>query len=108
MSTAAAEVLEGALARLERDGWNQGPYIEPEKTMPMMSGCDPCCAQIAVARAMGYMGNHDLWLESIGFLARAIDAEHPTVIVRWNDQAGRTFDEVRTAFQRAIEAARAA
>lgn len=106
----AADVLRSALAELRRslnedgNGWAQGQF----------GGGDRCkCALGAINITSDDMGcTEHSEAGARKALCDAIGAEVGTygpgaTIINWNDTPGRTFPEVESAFERAIELAEA-
>ncbi|WP_078313745.1 DUF6197 family protein [Mycobacteroides chelonae] len=98
------EVLQAALALLRKNGWRQrrfGDYGQP------------CCT----VGAFIYSGSDHPWTTKSGVIDRALSLVSqsvggPTQVVepflyQWNDADGRTFVDIETAFERAIELAEA-
>lgn len=89
-----AEDLRNGLAKLERVGWTQGVYA---------NASGRCCAMGAL--------NHSWYVDDCAyFLNQAIggEPEFPDELAhvfRWNDVPGRTFEEVKAVYLKAIELA---
>jgi hypothetical protein len=99
MSAQVAADLRAAAEVLERDGWTQGVYHDLE------SGCR--CAQGALDSIYGAHeaeGSYDQAVEEAAndHLAAVIGTPR---IISWNDEPGRTADEVIAALRAAADAA---
>lgn len=97
------EVLLGAAQVLETRGWCQKQYVDKR-------GC--CCMSGAMQFAMGFDPRTDdmwrsdmsrIWLEAIAAVESQMGAMD--TVIRWNDQQGRTVEEVLSVLEKAAEAA---
>ena len=103
MSAQVAADLRAAAEVLERGGWTQGRYYRPE------TGC-----RCAIGAIVAVLGGHDTeftipdeaqprWRAVEG----ALEAHLNHFIDIWNDEPGRTADEVIAALRAAADAAEA-
>lgn len=98
------ETLRGAIALLDERGWIQGSGCGPD---------DEVCAATSLSGAMlvapgtptfrygRYQVVADAIIESQG-IRRAFSMPNDSLI-EWNDEPGRTLDEVKAAFQGTID-----
>jgi hypothetical protein len=96
MTAKTAADLRAAADVLRRDGWTQGKFHDAE------TGCHCAAGALEVATAADISGR---WLDSV----RALSAQlritpGPISVYRWNDDPGRTADEVLAALEAAAEA----
>ncbi|WP_100466692.1 DUF6197 family protein [Mycobacteroides abscessus] len=106
----AADVLRGALAELRRpidpltgNGWQRGGYGTRDT-------CKCSAGAIYVAGGDSPRGTpHNRVLAAFSVLAKVVGYPGASEgkIIHWNDQPSRTFPEVESAFERAIELAEA-
>ena len=91
----ASLVLDASADVLDRDGWNQGSYVEEHGTR---------CLVGAVKKV-----EHDFEIrrECYDFL-HAVIGEPRTYLTDWNDRDGRTKDEVTAALRKAAKLAKQA
>ena len=82
-----SEVLSGALKTLQAHGWIQGSYGDTESGLCSLGAID---AQYPP---------HDVLMDAYRMFS---DVVGEPVIARWNDAEGRTFEQVESAFRRAI------
>ncbi|MFA4084832.1 hypothetical protein ONA92_24335 [Mycobacteroides salmoniphilum] len=109
-TASAADVLRGALAELRRpidpltgNGWQRGGYGTRDT-------CKCSAGAIYVAGGDSPRGTpHSRVLAAFSVLAKVVGYPGASEgkIIHWNDQPSRTFPEVESAFERAIELAEA-
>lgn len=101
-----AEVLRAALAKLDRGKtWAKGQLAYDaygESIGPTDVRACRWCAIGAVRAAAAPMG-WGKWNDSLDLLGQVVGA----IISRWNDEDGRTWEQVQDAFERAIKHAEA-
>lgn len=86
----SVEQIDRAMATLEKKGWAQGDY---------QIGADgPVCSM----GALRY--DQRVWVKTLGYVAEAMGVAVEE-IDDWNDQPGRTVEEVKAAFRRARDLA---
>ena len=105
-----AEVLDAAADRIERDGWHQGDFFADQPSLPSFDESDiarvlkakpqPCCVMGAlIAEADGDM---ELAEDRAGRLLELhLGLSYISQVPQWNDEAGRTKEEVVAALRAA-------
>jgi len=105
MSNAVADHLQRVLDHLRKNGWRQFP---DDILLPPAG--EPCCVTMAVAHEGSCNDCNNVVR---GHIERAIEALLPDTLpvgrdrlILWNDAPGRTFAQVETVIERAIQDAR--
>lgn len=104
-----ADILDSAADIIERNGWWQGYYYDLGTDLPKRER--PCCARGAInLAANGRTPDRlsDVGQDALGVLERflGISGDHPNSVADWNDDAGRTAEQVVAALRSAAAAER--
>lgn len=90
--------LRAAAEVLRRDGWTKGTFTD---------ACGSHCVAGALSVVVG-TGIADRWRDGIELLCQTVGVKPwPTNAYHWNDEPGRTADEVIAALLAAADAAEA-
>lgn len=92
--SALQAVLLGAADVLERDGWCQGEGIDDDGRRCIVSA-------LGAASGTGFEGGR-LWTESNLAVRRQLNNDE--LLSTWNDEPGRTIDEVTALLRATAEA----
>lgn len=96
MSAQVAADLRAAADVLERDGWTQGEYEQPDGCKCISGALRSVCGGIDTTDTDRYLS---AWYALRPVIGRGA--------INWNDEPGRTADEVIAALRTAADAAEA-
>lgn len=93
LANAVAAVLEESAERIDRDGFSQGQFWDPETGTYCTRGM---FTQVVFERYMGspVVGGVDLWKNVIDWCDIVLVAQIGEGVATWNDTPGRTKVEV--------------
>jgi hypothetical protein len=105
------EILTRGKARIEREGWRQGPrfvtdsqlYRANGEAIPRRPGC--CARDTIMIDERSNASEREAAGEVLG-LALTGQPDSGLVVISWNDEAGRTVEDVYALFDKAIAMAR--
>lgn len=111
MSAEGDKILSDAIEILERDGWHQGGYYKGDDIALVDDEAvrtAPVCAMGAINRAAFGEANEEnqenaRWHEASTRLSNVVESmTGHRVVPRWNDEKGRTKEDVLLAFKKAL------
>lgn len=117
MSQTAMQLLEKALAVLERDGWTSGRYIHEDGRKCALGALGAALSPQNYRYGINILTCTPEWVpgakEALRRLADEADpyqapqyralTEPVGRIIAWNDREGRSYEDVVLAFKKAIE-----
>ena len=117
MSQTATQLLEQALAILERDGWTSGRYIHDDGRKCALGALGAALSPQNYRYGIKILTCTPEWVpsgqEALHRLATEVDPyQAPQYlaltspmarIIAWNDREGRSYEDVVLAFKKAIE-----
>lgn len=94
------EILRGAKVELAKRGWQQGRYGSGDGPVCLLGAC--AAAAGVLDRRVGDYRLADVEADTMPALMAALDRPNSRNPLDWNDDNGRTIDDVQALLDRAI------
>jgi hypothetical protein len=106
VSKSTVEILRGAREVLERNGWNQGWFFRDDDPGANPAECAVCLrGALNLSAGAEHPGSPAACGDALMAVNDALPERWRGLIAGWNDERGRTVEEVYALLDRAIELA---